>query len=138
MTEGVVQEQMLSLRSQLRSRLGAWATQLRTQIRKLGRRLDRILRRLRVRGLRLVRLGRSAVGAPLSQRSEAERALEILRGIPQLLESLPLVYRRLYSFHPVTDAGFLVGREKEMEWATRRVDAWQASFGTPAVMLGGL
>jgi hypothetical protein len=108
--EGAVQEQMLDLRARARAWIRRGGDRAREWARWLEKRASRSLRRWRARGARLVHLGRAAVGTPVTQEGEAERAMETLRGIPQLLDSLPLVYRRLYSFQPVSDPNLIDGR----------------------------
>jgi hypothetical protein len=134
--EGAVQEQMLDLRARVRAWVRRGGDRAREWARWLEKRASRSLRRWRARGARLVHLGRAAVGTPVTQEGEAERAMETLRGIPQLLDSLPLVYRRLYSFHPVSDPNLLVGRESEMEWVARRLAAWKGGAGIPCLLTG--
>jgi len=136
LAEGFVQEQILDLRSRVEGRIRESLDALRVRGQKLARILTRALRRLRARGIRLARLGRSAVGLPQHLEGEAERALEILRGSPKLLESLPLVYRKLFSFQPVSDPTLLTDREDIFDWLNRRLQAWQDGTGDPAILLG--
>jgi hypothetical protein len=134
--EGVVQEQMLGLRARAQAWIRRGGERAREWARWVERRASRTFRRWRVRGAKLVHLGRAAVGTPSTEEGEADRAMETLRGIPQLLDSLPLVYRRLYSFQPVSDPNLLVGRETEMEWVARRLEAWRTGRGVPCVLTG--
>lgn len=134
--ERAVQEQFRDIRSlvelQLR-RLGDWG---RSAWRPVRRQAEHALRRAYLWGLRMVRRGRMALGAHQALEGEAERAMEVLRGIPALLDPLPLVYRRLFSFQPVTDPSLLVGRDDEMAWLSRRYAAWQEGMRTPTVLTG--
>lgn len=138
LVEGFVQEQILDFRSRMDSRIRNGLEALRTRIRILYRAGLRLTRRLRVRGLRLARLGRSAVGMDPRLEGEAERALELLRDSPRLLESLPLVYRKLFSFQPLNDPSLLIGREDALDWVNRRFQAWRGGAGVPGVVQGGV
>lgn len=136
--EKAVQEQIRDVRSllegwlrRLEDRAGGWWQGIR-------RWTERSSRRLSVRVQRLIRKGKSAVGAQELEEGEAERAMEVLRGIPALLEPLPLVYRRLYSFQPVSDPSLLMGREEETAWVSRRWAAWQEGLRSPSVLTGAV
>jgi len=134
--ERAVQEQFRDIRSLLESqlrRLREQGTALWTATRRT---LEHGLRRAYIVGVRVVRRGRMALGADQAQAGEAERAMEVLRGIPALLDPLPLVYRRLFSFQPVTDPSLLVGRDDEAAWLTRRYAAWKEGMRTPSVLTG--
>jgi len=134
--EGAVQEQMLGLHALSRQ----WARQGITWLSKrfdwLQQRASATLKRGWIRGARLVRLGRSAVGQTVTRDGAAERASEVLLGLPQLLDSLPLVYKRLFSAQPVTDPNLLVGREEELAWINRRLEAWRAGLALPSLLTG--
>jgi hypothetical protein len=134
--EGAVQEQMLGLRVAGQAWLRILLDRGRDGLSWLERRGGRVLRKAWVRGSRLVRLGRSAVGSTPTEEWEIDEALGVLRGIPDLLGSLPLVYRRLFSFQPVTDPNFLVDRETALSWVARRLEAWQDGFGAPCLISG--
>lgn len=120
--------------------VAGWARQLRQQasalwveVRRLGKRLGR---RVWIQGLRAVRFGRAAVGAEPVAEGEKERAHDVFRDIPALVEGLPLVYRRLFSFRPVTEPALLVGRSAEMEWVAARYAAWRDGFRSPSMLVG--
>lgn len=134
--EGAVQEQMLDLQARLRLAVRWGLGALREGLEGVERRTRRLTRRVVTALVRIVRLGRSAVGSPTDQEGEAERALETLRSVPSLLEGLPLVYRRLFPFQPVTDSSILVGREWERKWVARRLGEWRGGFGVPLVLTG--
>jgi hypothetical protein len=134
--EGAVQEQMFGLRALARSWTREGMGRVSRGVAWLQRRASKTLRKSRVWAAGLVRLGRTAVGDQLSQEGEDERALEALLGIPQLLDSLPLVYRRLFSLQPLSEPNLLVGREEELEWVRRRLEAWKAGFALPCLLTG--
>ncbi len=136
--EGTVQEQMLDIRSRARSWFRAGWGWSRGFGQRVNIRLLKYGRLIKARFQKLVPLVRKVVGSPVTQEGEAERALVILRGIPRLLNSLPLVYRRLFSFQSLADSTLMVGREAELKWVRGRLAAWKAGFGAPCVHTGPL
>ncbi|MDT8340576.1 MAG: hypothetical protein RQ751_03605 [Longimicrobiales bacterium] len=136
--EGAVQEQIRDLRSRLQARAQELLRWGGTRWVAVRRRLSHLMGRGRVRILRLVRRGRAALVAEAAQEGEAERALEVIRSVPALLEPLPLVYRRLFAFQPVSDPALLVGREEEKAWVSRRFNAWAEGVHVPSVLVGPL
>lgn len=134
--EGAVEEQMLGLRAWARSRIRTGSERGRVAARWAGRNLKSYSRRAWVLGAKLVRIGQSAVGVQVSREGETEHALDALRWVPDLLESLPLVYRRLFSLNPISDPSLLVGRDAELTWVARRLEAWKAGFGSPCILTG--
>jgi hypothetical protein len=134
--ERAVQEQIRDVRTLV---LG-WARIARERVGELWRvlrpQVERAWKKAYIQIQRLIRKGRSAVGAEAAAEGEAERAMEVLRNIPLLLEPLPLVYRRLFSFLPVTDPALLVGREPETAWVTHRWTAWREGLRMPSLLTG--
>jgi hypothetical protein len=136
MAEGAVEDQILGIRSWIRSLFRTRAERGRIALRWANRKLRVFSRRAWILGTRLVRLGKSAVGVQVGSEGEGELAMEALRQVPDLLESLPLVYRRLFSLSPVADPGLLVGREAELAWVGKRLERWKAGFGKPCILTG--
>lgn len=136
--ERAVQEQF----ADIRSLVNAQFRRARENLLKLEGFLRRqglhAWRRAEVTVQRIVRRGRLALGAQPVAEGEAERTMEVLRSVSALLEPLPLVYRRLFSFQPVTDPSLLVGREDETAWVGRRWDAWRDGMRTPSLLTGPL
>ncbi|MEN8145487.1 MAG: AAA family ATPase [Gemmatimonadota bacterium] len=64
----------------------------------------------------LLNFGRSAVGASGADAADRFSAtVEAVAGFNELMESLPLVYRRLFARRPVSDTSVLVGRDGDLE-----------------------
>ncbi|MEJ2541724.1 MAG: hypothetical protein P8188_17450, partial [Gemmatimonadota bacterium] len=132
--EGTVQEQIRDVRSLVRAWFRGNADQVRQQYRSTWPRVRRFWKRLYVKGLRLVRRGRSAVGGADARRPELAR--DVLGGVAGLLAPLPLIYRRLYSFKPLNDPSLLVGRDEDAAWVGNRYARWKEGPMPPAILTG--
>ncbi|MFC1660972.1 hypothetical protein ACFL3S_05890, partial [Gemmatimonadota bacterium] len=134
--EGGVQEQIAGLGG----RVGHWLRTETDRLRTLGVRgvgsVRRALRRLGVRIWRAVHFGRRVIGAAPVVSGEGDRALSVITEAPKLLAGLPLIYRRLFSFDPLSDEGLLKGRAREMAWVKTRFDSWKEGMGSPSLLTG--
>jgi hypothetical protein len=132
--EGMVQEQMLDIRSLLRRRLRSW----RRSLGRLVQGSESTFQRLRGWATpllkRLLRRGKLAVGAAVGE-VDGERALEVIRGVPALVSDFPLVYRRLFSFEPVDDPALLSGRDEERAWVRERYEGWHVGRTLPGLII---
>ncbi len=127
--------QLLEARSRLR-------TNLRERLRLAAPWMDRWLRTLRGLWLRARRRGlrlRRRVRALLRTTDEAHARTARLRP-PSVraggLDAVPLVYRRLFTFDPVSDANLLAGRDVELAEAEESWKRWRDGFGTPLIVTG--
>jgi hypothetical protein len=134
--EGTVQEQLRDVRSLIRSWWRGNVERAQLLRRQYGPPLRRRAMRLYIQGLRLVRRGQSAMGAGDTRKTE--RAADVLGRIPTLLEPLPLIYRRLYSFQPLDDPSLLVGREGDQAWLTHQFTRWTEGSSPPVVLTGSM
>lgn len=133
---GGVQEQIVGITDRMAHRLRSEtvrAERLGAQGLSAGRRL---FRRATLRLLRAVRAGRSVVGVTPVAQGEGERALAVIRQAPELLSGLPLVYRRLFSFEPITEEGLLKGRTQETAWVESRFEHWERGIFAPLLLTG--
>lgn len=135
-SEGGVQEQMVGFGARIKSTFSVVRSQLRKLIGRWYLATRRANTRLFVRLLRVVRLGKKVVGATPAGRGEGDRALAIIRQAPELLSGLPLAYRRLFSFQPLTDEGLLKGRSEETAWVKSRFESWKFGLGSPGILTG--
>jgi len=132
--EGTMQEQIRDVRTLVRMWWRKVVEQARGWWRETWPRIRRFWKRLYIKGLRLFRRGRSAMEGVDTRKHEL--AADVLRGIPALLEPLPLIYRRLYSFQPLTDPTLLVGRADDQAWVGNLYGVWLEGASTPAVITG--
>lgn len=93
---------------------------------------------LRVRRLasRLLRRGKSLVGAEGGSVSSALRTARVLAQAEEMVESLPLVYQHLFTSEPVTDPALLAGRQTELAEVEARWHRWQEGKGIPLLVTG--
>jgi len=134
--ERAVEEQILGLRAWARRWGRARTERMRVATDRARRQGRKYIRKGRIIGARLVRLVKSALGVQTGQESETQRALDVIRQIPELLDSLPLVYRRLFSLNPIMDPNLLIGREAELAWVSARLKDWMTGHGRPCIMTG--
>jgi hypothetical protein len=94
----------------------------------------RYSRRAQRHAQRLIRLGREAVGAPVTTGQERQDTIEALLRLDEALERVPVVYRRLFSFTPVQDADMLVGRAADRDAVATHRLRWVRGF-TQSIVL---
>jgi hypothetical protein len=130
-----MQGQLLEARSRLRSNL-------RERLELAAPWMDRWLRILRAVWLRSRRRGlrlRRRIRSLLRTRDETHARTVRLRP-PSLqagaIEAVPLVYRRLFTFDPVSDANLLAGRDVELAEAEESWKRWWEGFGMPLIVTG--
>ena len=134
--EGTVQEQIRDVRTLVRMWWRKGVDRARAWWKVTWPRIRRFWMRLYIKALRLFRRGRSAMEGVDTRKHEL--AADVLRGIPALLEPLPLIYRRLYSFQPLTDPSLLVGRAEDQAWVGHLHSIWLEGASTPAVITGAV
>lgn len=85
---------------------------------------------------RLVRRGSEMVSGSASGQAASRRTLQALSHAGEVVESLPLVYQRLFTFEPLDDGSMLAGRENELAEALDRWERWRDDDGVPLVVRG--
>jgi hypothetical protein len=81
-------------------------------------------------------MGRAAVGEAEHQELSFQETIEALSALDELLELVPQVYRRLFSFNPVVEADLLVGRETDRLTIAKHVQKWKNGV-TQSLVLSG-
>jgi hypothetical protein len=116
-------------------------------IRDLEDRIAPTLRRLTMRGrvrwakarrslARVVRKGRTLVGADGQISGAGLRSARVLAAPESFLAELPLVYQRLFSLDPVADPGLLAGRDVPLADTEERWLRWRDDEGVPLIVVG--
>jgi hypothetical protein len=134
--ESGVQTQLIGFRHQVLYRVRDLHHRTRMTVEGAGRKLRRRIQKWAIQGFRVIRFGRKVVGAAPVETGEGDRALSLIRQAPEVLAGLPLIYRRLFSFEPLTDAGLLKGRSEEQNWVQTRFETWKNGLGSPALLTG--
>jgi hypothetical protein len=130
------QEQLLDFRYRVRSAFRESATLAGARGRRAFRYGTRLARIGRGRAQELIRLGQSAVEGSVITDDERRRTLEALYTMDDSIAALPLVYRRLFSFHPVKDPALLEGRAADLEAIARHFAEWRVGITDAFVVTG--
>ena len=136
LSAGRVQARLLAARSRI-TRFRAWLNE------RWGPPVDHAYRHLArrvvwLRGLvaHLLRRGTAIVaGAPVHEEASA-RSMRELGNRTALSDRLPLVYQRLFSPEPLSDASLLAGREAQLTAARARWGRWRQEDGVPLIVQG--
>jgi hypothetical protein len=94
-------------------------------------------RLIRLRARDLIRIGRTAVGASGASVAERHQALDTVASARSLYGGLPLVYRRLFSVEPVTDAGLAQNRDEDLRSILTLIHRWRRGVGAGALVVHG-
>ena len=134
--EDRMQEQILDFRYRLRSELRERLSAVSAMVRRATRWSMRWLRLGRGRAMRLVRLGQSALEGERVTEVQKRRTIDALSTLDDVLGNLPLVYRRLFSFQPVSDPGMLEGRASDIDALTTHFAHWREGSTDAFVVTG--
>jgi hypothetical protein len=134
--DGGVQTQLIGFRHQALYRVRDLHHRTRMTVEGAGRKVRRRIQKWAIQGFRAIRFGRKVVGAAPVETAEGDRALALIRQAPEVLAGLPLIYRRLFSFEPLSDASLLKGRSEEQDWVRNRFEAWKNGLGSPGLLKG--
>ena len=115
----------LDARSYLATEVARDWKQWRGRIAESGRRVWETIRALgsRIGGLL------SALGIRPQPTRASERTEGTLASAAEFVRTLPVVYRRLFAFEPLTDPQFLAGREDEMAEVDASWERWETGGG---------
>lgn len=134
--EDRMQEQILDVGYRVRSGVRTRAAEASAAVRRGARWIMESMRRVHVRALRLVRLGQSALEGERVTEEQKRRTIDALSTVEVVLNDLPLVYRRLFSFQPVSDPGMLEGRASDMEEVSQHFAQWRRGLTDALVITG--
>lgn len=85
----------------------------------------------RIRGL--LHYGKRAVSGQTTP-SDSESAISAIARLGDIRASLPTVYRRLFSFYPLSDESLLAGRTQDMQWLRDQIGLWRKGRGNAYVL----
>jgi len=86
--------------------------------------------------MKLVRLGQSALEGERVTEEQKRRTIDALSTLDEVVRDLPLVYRRLFSFQPVSDPGLLEGRRNDLEAVVDHFAHWRKGLTDAFVVTG--
>ncbi len=86
---------------------------------------------------RLIQRGRTAVSTTGAGEQEAHEALESIVAIDAIVDELPLVYRRLFSFGALREPSLFTGRDKNVENIKAHFSAWLTGGNAGVAVLAG-
>jgi hypothetical protein len=139
-------------RLQVEHQVGAYVLDVRSRLdaeaREASQRLGRLTRRLRVLSERLlwkghrearalIEKGKEAVGTPSPTRASFHDTALGLAELEQVLEDVPAVYRKLFSFQPLTDPDLLIGRNESRTFIENQLHQFNLGMPQASMLVGG-
>ncbi|WP_456429646.1 hypothetical protein [Rhodocaloribacter sp.] len=135
---GAMAEQWMGVRVQLKRRTAALRRKLDAGLERIGDRLRRLFRLGRRRAQQLIRQGQSAVGVSDEDADAVLQTLDALGSVEALQKRLPLVYRRLFSFEPLTEPLLLENRTRDLVRVRRHFERWREGRQSDALIFTAL
>ena len=80
--------------------------------------------RIGARIRRLVKIGQTAVGGVQSTEEDLSATVDAMWDVADLRRSLPIVYRHLFAFDPLTEPTLHEGRDDDLDWLGKQFDRW--------------
>ena len=139
-------------RVEVEHQVGAYVLDVRSRLdaeaREAGQRLGRWTRQLRVLSERLlwkghrearalIERGKEAVGTQSPTRASFHDTALGLAELEQVLENAPTVYRKLFSFRPLTDPDLLIGRVESRTFIENQLHQFKLGMPQASVLVGG-
>lgn len=125
----------------VRTRLDAEAREAGQRLSRLGRQARVLFERLFHRGHRearaLIERGKEAVGTPSPTRASFHETALGLAELEAVLEGVPTVYRKLFSFQPLSDPDLLIGRAQSLTFIENQLEQFQLGMPQAAMLVGG-
>ena len=125
----------------VRSRFDAEAREAGQRLTRLSRQTLVLFERLFHRGHRearaLIERGKEAVGTPSPTRASFHETALGLAELEAVLEGVPTVYRKLFSFQPLTDADLLIGRVQSLTFIENQLEQFDLGMPQAAMLVGG-
>lgn len=125
----------------MRSRLDAEAREAGKRLFRWGRHLrfwsEKILRRGQREAKALIERGKEAVGSPSQTRASFYETAMGLAELDSVMEHVPPVYRKLFSFAPLSDSDLLIGRTPSRTFIEQHLQQFQMGMPQAALLVGG-
>ena len=136
-SEDLIEDHWVSVQSRFRRSLRNFGQELRNQARNTKKIARRLVRRGHRRAATLIEHGRSAIGASTTAGRDRWAAKEAIgpTAFLELNKRLPLVYRRLFAFEPVSEPWLLLGRDSDLSYLHRHIERWRTKVSVGALVL---
>lgn len=125
----------------MRSRLDAEAREAGKRLFRFGRQArfwsEKILRRGHREAKALIERGKEAVGSPSQTRASFYDTAMGLAELDSVMERVPPVYRKLFSFRPLSDPDLLVGRASGRTFIEQHLQQFNLGMPQAALLVGG-
>lgn len=136
-SDDLIEDHWVSVQSRLRRSFRDFGRELRHQARHAKKMVGRFVRRGHRRAATLIEHGRSAIGASTAAGHDRWAAKEAIgpTAFLELNDRLPLVYRRLFAFEPVSEPWLLLGRDSDLSYLHRHIARWRTKVSVGALVL---
>lgn len=85
----------------------------------------------------LIRKGQSAVGVLDESDKHRARTVDTITGVAAFKKKLPVVYRRLFSFDPLSAAGLAEARSRDLVWVRSFATGWKERRNGGVAVIAG-
>lgn len=136
-SDDLIEDHWVSVQTRLRRSFRNLRRELRQQARDAKKIVGRLVRRGHRRAATLIEHGRSAIGASTAAGQDRWAAKEAIgpTAFLELHKRLPLVYRRLFAFEPVSEPWLLLGRDSDLSYLHRHIERWRTKVSVGALVL---
>ena len=125
----------------MRSRLDAEAREAGKRLFKIGRQArywsEKIMRQGHREAKALIERGKEAVGSSTQTRASFYETAMGLAELDSVMERVPPVYRKLFSFRPLSDPDLLVGRSGSRTFIEQHLQQFNLGMPQAALLIGG-
>jgi len=118
-------EQWVGVRAWFDHRQIAFRRSLTTIAEASIERIQKVFRLSRRRAQLLIKQGQSAVGVADEQIEGHLQTLDAITNVEALQKGLPLIYRKLFSFDPLTEPSLLENRTRDLVRVRRHFERWK-------------
>ena len=112
---------------------GTWAER---EARRLGRAAVSMVASGSTRAVGALHRARAVVGADPVATARVDATVRVIADVEHAADQLPFVYRRLFSYRPLSDPSLLVGREDACAFLDEHLERWQRGL-TDALLVSG-
>ena len=112
---------------------GTWAER---EARRMGRAAVALVSAASTRAVGALRQARAVVGADPVATERVDATVRVIADVERVADELPFVYRRLFSYRPLSDPSLLVGRDDASAVLDEHLERWRSGM-TDALLVTG-